>query len=78
LLNYKSALPGTFKKMKNPFTKTKNYFEDSWRELKKVNWPTRPETIRRTGGVLGLSFFIALLLGFLDYGLLQLIKLVVK
>lgn len=78
LLNYKSALLGTFKKMKKIIAKIKSYFEESWRELKKVNWPTKPETIKRTIGVLTLSLFIALILGFFDFGLLQVMKLIIK
>ncbi|MGC8651223.1 MAG: preprotein translocase subunit SecE [Minisyncoccia bacterium] len=56
----------------------KVYFEESWRELKKVNWPTRLETLKKTGEVLFLAAFIALVLGFIDYGLLQLMKLIIK
>jgi len=59
-------------------TKIKAYFEESWRELKKVNWPTQSETVKRTVGVLTLSLFIALILGFLDFGLLQVMKLIIK
>jgi len=59
-------------------TKIKTYFEESWRELKKVNWPTQSETVKRTVGVLTLSLFIALILGFLDFGLLQVMKLIIK
>jgi len=58
--------------------KIRNYFEESWRELKKVNWPTQPETVKKTVGVLTLSLFIALILGFLDFGLLQIMKLIIK
>jgi len=78
LLNYKSALLGTFKKMKKIIAKIKSYFEESWRELKKVNWPTKPETVKRTIGILTLSLFIALILGFFDFGLLQVMKLIIK
>jgi len=78
LLNYKSALQGTFKKMGKILTKIKTYFEESWRELKKVNWPTQPETVKRTVGVLTLALFVALILGFLDFGLLQVMKLIIK
>ena len=78
MIHYKSALLGIFKKMGKIFAKIKSYFEESWRELKKVNWPTRPETVKRTVGVLTLSLFIALILGFLDFGLLQVMKLIIK
>ncbi|MFA5392408.1 MAG: preprotein translocase subunit SecE [Candidatus Paceibacterota bacterium] len=60
------------------FSKIRNYFDESWRELKKVNWPTQHETVKKTVGVLTLSLFIALVLGFLDFGLLQIMKLIIK
>lgn len=43
-------------------------------ELKKVNWPTTPETIRYTLIVLGVSVAIAIYLGGLDYILDSLMK----
>jgi preprotein translocase subunit SecE len=64
--------------MNKLFLRIKLYFEESWRELKKVNWPTRLETIKRTGEVLFLAAFVAIVLGLVDYGLLQLMKLVIK
>ncbi|TFG35737.1 MAG: preprotein translocase subunit SecE [Parcubacteria group bacterium] len=36
-------------------------------EMKKVNWPSREETIRYTLIVIGVSFFVAIYLGGLDY-----------
>ncbi|MFA6494963.1 MAG: preprotein translocase subunit SecE [Candidatus Paceibacterota bacterium] len=49
------------------------YFVESWSELKKVNWPTREQTIRLTTVVVGLSLAVAVFLGVLDilfaYGL---------
>ncbi|MFH1575837.1 MAG: preprotein translocase subunit SecE [Candidatus Nealsonbacteria bacterium] len=36
-------------------------------EVKKVNWPTRHQTIRYTMIVLGISFVIAVFLGGLDF-----------
>ena len=53
------------------------YFIESWSELKKVNWPTRQQTIRLTTVVVGLSLGVAIVLGILDivfaYGLSNLI-----
>jgi preprotein translocase subunit SecE len=60
------------------FRKIKVYFEESWRELKKVNWPTRAETKNRTLGVLALAFFIAIILTIVDFGLIRLIGLIIK
>jgi len=36
-------------------------------ELKKVNWPTRQETLRYTLIVIGVSLGVAILLGGIDY-----------
>ncbi|HLM84179.1 MAG TPA: preprotein translocase subunit SecE [Candidatus Bathyarchaeia archaeon] len=36
-------------------------------ELRKVNWPTRQQTLQYTGLVVGLSLAVALFLGALDY-----------
>jgi preprotein translocase subunit SecE len=36
-------------------------------ELRKVNWPTREQTVKYTGIVIGLSLAVAIFLGALDY-----------
>ncbi len=36
-------------------------------EIKKVNWPTRQETVRYTLIVLAVSFVVAVFLGGLDF-----------
>jgi len=36
-------------------------------EVKKINWPTRQQTIRYTLIVIGVSFAVAFFLGGLDY-----------
>jgi len=36
-------------------------------EMKKVNWPTKNQTVRYTLIVLGVSFGVALFLGGLDF-----------
>jgi preprotein translocase subunit SecE len=36
-------------------------------ELRKVNWPTREQTIKFTGVVIGVSLAVAFFLGALDY-----------
>jgi preprotein translocase subunit SecE len=43
------------------------YFRESREELKKVIWPSRPETVRSTLIVLGVSAAVAAFLGLLDY-----------
>ncbi|MBZ9572211.1 preprotein translocase subunit SecE [Patescibacteria group bacterium] len=36
-------------------------------EMKKINWPTRRETIRNTLIVIGVSIVVAIFLGSLDF-----------
>ncbi len=47
-------------------TRTKDYFVDSVAELKKVQSPTRQETMRMTGGVLLIIVFISICLFVID------------
>jgi len=49
------------------FSKIGQFLKETRVELKKVNWPTRKETIKYTLIVIGLSFAVALFLGGLDY-----------
>jgi preprotein translocase subunit SecE len=53
------------------------YFKDSKLELKKVVWPTQKQTINITALVIGFSVTLALFLGVIDFGLSELVKLVV-
>ncbi len=43
------------------------YLVEAKAELKKVNWPSRQETIKHTILVIGISIAVALFLGALDY-----------
>ncbi|MEA2088376.1 MAG: preprotein translocase subunit SecE [Patescibacteria group bacterium] len=43
------------------------YIYGSYVEMKKVTWPTRPETVRLTMAVILISLVIAAFLGFLDF-----------
>jgi len=47
-------------------SKIKEYFKESYYELKKVNWPTKNETVRLTIVVIGFSLAVAAFLGLLD------------
>ncbi|MBP6889856.1 MAG: preprotein translocase subunit SecE [Candidatus Moranbacteria bacterium] len=42
------------------------FFREAKSELLRVNWPNRKEVIRYTLMVLGISLFVAILLGALD------------
>jgi preprotein translocase subunit SecE len=57
--------------------KITNYFKNSARELKRVNWPTKKETINNTALVIGISLGVALFLGIVDFLLTQVLQLVI-
>lgn len=44
-----------------------DYFRESREELRKVIWPSRPETMRMTVVVIGVSLAVAAFLGLMDY-----------
>jgi len=48
------------------FSRLKNYFQESWIELRRVNWPTRKEVINLTLAVIIFSIIIMVFLGALD------------
>jgi preprotein translocase subunit SecE len=56
------------------FRKLKNFLQESREELQHVNWPARPEAIRLTAIVIGISLGLAAFLGTFDYGFTSLIK----
>lgn len=49
------------------FNKIKIFLQEALLEVKKVNWPTRQETIRYTLIVIGISVGVAVLLGGFDF-----------
>ncbi len=49
------------------FGKIATFLKEVKLEIRKVNWPTRRQTIRYTLIVLGISLVIAVFLGGLDY-----------
>lgn len=48
------------------FRRVISYIQESRLEFKRVNWPTRQETIRLTLIVIGMSLTVAVFLGILD------------
>ncbi|OGG43884.1 preprotein translocase subunit SecE [Candidatus Jorgensenbacteria bacterium RIFCSPLOWO2_12_FULL_42_11] len=56
------------------FTKIKNFLQEARQEFKRINWPTRQETIRYTVFVFGFSAAMAFFLGLLDFAFLYLLK----
>lgn len=55
-------------------SKLKLYFQESYREFRRVNWPTRQETIRLTLVVIAVSVAVAAFLGALDFIFSQLLN----
>jgi preprotein translocase subunit SecE len=61
-------------KSRNPVIR---YFQDTASELRKVAWPTRPQTVRLTLIVLGTMLAFTIFLGLLDLLFRQLAGLLV-
>ena len=60
----------------NIFTQTARFLREVKIELKKVTWPTRKQTIGSTAVVIALVMLISLFLGFVDFGISSLIRIV--
>jgi len=56
------------------FTKITTFLQEVRLEMKKVNWPSRQETIRKTLVVIGISVAIAIFLGTIDFILTTLLN----
>jgi preprotein translocase subunit SecE len=59
-------------------TKLTQFVQESRKELKKVNWPSREETIRFTVFVIVLSILIASFLGALDFIFLKALEQIIS
>ena len=55
-----------------------DYIKGSRLEMKKVNWPTRRDTLRFTGIVIALSLVVAAFLGGLDFIFAAILRLLVR
>ena len=55
--------------------KVVNFVNQTVEELKKIRWPSRKETIRLTGYVIGVSLGVGLFVMFFDYLFAQLVTL---
>ena len=55
-----------------------NYFKGAYRELGKVSWPTRQEIIYLTLIVITVIVAAVLILGSIDFGLTELINLIIN
>ncbi len=59
------------------FKKLSDYIKNSIKELRKVDWPTKQETIRHTMVVIGVSIGVAIFLGIVDLVLTELVEKVI-
>ncbi len=53
--------------LKQPVTRSREFLEECWAELKKVHWPSRKETQGATLVVIISVVVVALYLGFVDF-----------
>jgi preprotein translocase subunit SecE len=51
-------------------TRTRTYITESWAELRKVMWPTRPQVVNLTLIVIGVSALVGLYIEVIDLGVL--------
>ncbi len=65
------AVPGYFEK-------AKVFLKESRMELKKVKWPTKKELLATTAVVIFLTLLMALYFGIVDFGLIKIIKAIVR
>ena len=61
----------------NIFGKIKNFFKEVIAEAKKVDWPSRQQTLRYTAIVIAISLVVAGFLGILDFIFLKVLGIFV-
>ena len=52
------------------------FIKESFAEFKKVQWPTKKQTVRLTVMVIGVSLIVAIYVGLLDLGYEEILNLV--
>lgn len=61
------------KKRRNPI----RFFKDIWQELKKVTWPSKKDLISYSLAVIAFVLIMAVVVGLIDFGLDELLQLLV-
>ena len=78
----KNTQPNFFQKAANGFVnffkKIGNAFKNMWHELKKVTWPSKEKLLHYTAIVLMFMVFMIVVIGLIDLGATQLVKLIMK
>ena len=54
------------------------FLKEARMELKRVKWPTRKELLTSTAVVIVLTLIVAFYLGVVDFGLIKIIKVIVR
>lgn len=62
--------------LKQPVQRAREFFEECWSELKKVNWPSRKETQAATIAVIVGVVVVSAYLGVIDFVLARLVQAV--
>jgi preprotein translocase subunit SecE len=58
------------------FGRIRRYFRDMVSELKKASWPSKKDLVKYTGVVLAFVVILAVVIGVMDFGLAQVLKLI--
>ena len=76
----KNTKPNFFQRFANGFVnffkKIGNAFKGMWHELKKVTWPSREKLLNYTAIVVLFMVFMIVVIGLIDLGATQLVKLI--
>ena len=72
----KAAVKKNDKKKPNIFKRIGRFFKECYSELKKVTWPTPKEWLKFSLAVLAFLLVMAVLVGVLDFGMSELLKLI--
>ena len=65
-------------KKPNIFVRMKRYFKEVGAELKKTVWPTNKDLVKYTGVVLAFIVVFAVVVGAMDFALVELLNLIVR
>jgi preprotein translocase subunit SecE len=63
-------------KVKQIWFVIQQFLKESRAELKKVTWPTSKQTIASTSVVIVITVIVSLALGFVDFGLAKIIRVI--
>jgi len=60
------------------FTRLRDYFQGAYSEMRKVTWPTKKQTINYSLFVITMSVVMMVFFGVLDYGLTELVAILIS